>query len=198
LRALFIDHYDSFSFNLIAWLGELGLEVTRITHDDAGISKLLKNHPEQWSKRYGLVVFSPGPYFPEHYSQSIRLLNFLKGNIPIFGICLGHQMIASVMGLDIVKSQQPLHGLCRRVRLNSHSQFRLGGVKYIEVAAYNSLAVRADMSDEFWAMSGENTVEGILTSRYGAPMISTQFHPESFLSERLDFLRNKLQEIIFS
>ena len=197
MRALFIDHYDSFSFNLIAWLEELGLEVTRITHDDAEISKLLKTHSEQWAQRYGLVVFSPGPYSPEYYSQSIRLLHFLKGDIPIFGICLGHQMIASVMGLAIIKSHFPLHGLCRRVRLNSLSQFRFDGVKYIDVAAYNSLAVSAEISDEFWAMSGEYTVEGILTSRFGAPMISTQFHPESFLSEPLDFLRNKLQEIIF-
>ena len=178
MDVLFIDHYDSFSFNLIDWLQEALPEsqIIRVPHDDLqAISKELSTKKP--------IVLSPGPKSPDEVDLSLRITHDFLGHVPILGVCLGHQILGRILGGKIVRSVAPFHGSRRKIVSKSESKVFFG--KPMSVATYNSLVVdRGSVDERFVAaenMFGE--IEAIEFLEGAFPAVGLQFHPESFLSE---------------
>ena len=178
MDVLFIDHYDSFSFNLIDWLQEAlpDSNIIRVPHDDVvAVTKELST-PKP-------IILSPGPKSPEEVEMSLRVARDFLGQVPILGVCLGHQILGTILGGRIVRSVAPFHGSSRKIVSKSESKVFFG--KPMSVATYNSLVVdRGSVDEKFVAaenMFGE--IEALEFMEGVFPAVGLQFHPESFLSE---------------
>lgn len=185
-KATFIDFEDSFSFNVVQELTEVGFEVNVIPWID--FDKL----PEE-----GLLVLGPGPGHPDDYSQIFPLLkDWIKKERPLFGVCLGHQLFWRVLGEDVVRSKEPLHGQRVRLFLTSEWQEWLGLKSEVLVQRYNSLAVleQAALRNPYlknFIQDGE-----VLITR-GSHVITYQFHPESVGTMcREAFMRPVLRDLV--
>lgn len=186
-KVYFIDHYDSFSFNLMDWLSEAlpSYDLVRVVFDDAeSMSKLIDcNAP---------LIISPGPKHPKDVTQTLSVVRKKMGLVPIFGVCLGHQILAYLRGYKIVQSELTFHGSSRLVNFKSSDGVfsKLSGDYYF--ASYNSLCVSLPISSsEIVAVNRNNEVEALEISVGKYPAIGVQFHPESFLSEN----KKDLQEV---
>ena len=189
----FIDHYDSFSFNLVDWLCndlEFPCQVEHVYWDDiAGVTSL-------FDKRFPLV-FSPGPNSPSAVPASLGIMSRSVGRVPILGICLGFQMLGSIAGLTLGAARNVQHGSARPVRwiipgVNSDSAIEGSGM----AAVYNSLGfslIEAKLSAPWSVIAADNyqNIQGILYHP-GAELqmaVGLQFHPESFLSTGVEVFR---------
>jgi anthranilate synthase/aminodeoxychorismate synthase-like glutamine amidotransferase len=174
MRVLVIDNYDSFTYNLVQYLGELGAEPDVVRNDLVGLDELLARKPER-------VVISPGPCRPADAGVSIAASRaFAEAGTPVLGVCLGHQALAEAFGGKVVVGD-PVHGKTAEVVHDGRSIFR--GVENPLVAGrYHSLVVDPDLPDEF-ELSAEagGTVMGIRHREL--PAEGVQFHPESVLTE---------------
>lgn len=187
----FIDHFDSFSFNVLDWLtaGPESLEVLRIPSDDVvGLRKLRDATCP--------VVFSPGPGSPLEASASLELCRSIVGRAPVLGICLGHQILGVAAGWGISKASQPFHGTRRAINPVGESFF-LGGLPPFHAATYNSLVLqipqeRASHRYEARVTAicefGEVQAIELMTE---VKAVGVQFHPESFLSDDLSRFRDR-------
>ena len=177
---LMIDNYDSFVYNLVQYIGELGEEVLVKRNDEITIEEINELDPE-------IIVLSPGPCSPKESGICIDVVNNFKGIKPILGICLGHQTIGHVFGGNIIKANQPVHGKVHSIKnLNNP----------LNVTRYHSLVVEIDTLPEdleVTAITDKNEIMGIKHKKY--LIEGVQFHPEAILSEQgHDILRNFIKD----
>jgi anthranilate synthase component 2 len=188
---LMIDNYDSFTYNLVQYLGELGQEVKVVRNDAldvAGIRGLAPSH----------IMISPGPGTPDDSGVSLDVLRELAGEIPVFGVCLGHQAIGQVYGGKVVRAKQIMHGKTSPVHHRGQGVFS-GLPNPLEATRYHSLVVAPDSVPDClevtaWTEHADGSLDEIMGLRHKTlPVEGVQFHPESILTRHgHDFLRNFL------
>jgi anthranilate synthase/aminodeoxychorismate synthase-like glutamine amidotransferase len=174
MRVLVIDNYDSFAYNLVQYLGELGATVDAVRNDRASVDELLE-------RDYTRLVVSPGPCTPNEAGISVEAVRrFAEAGIPTLGVCLGHQSIAQAFGGRVIR-HQPVHGKATEIEHDGRSIFE-GLPSPLTVGRYHSLIVEDQLPDEL-----ERTAEGdgvLMGLRHrGLPAEGVQFHPESVLTE---------------
>jgi anthranilate synthase component II len=177
---LMIDNYDSFTYNLVQYFGELGAQVETIRNDAVTVEALLARSPQQQPDR---IVISPGPCSPAQAGISESVIRQFAGKIPLLGVCLGHQAIGSALGGKIVRAKTLMHGKTSVVHHTGQGVFR-NIPNPVTVIRYHSLAIeRASLPAELvitaWTDDGE--IMGV--QHKTLPMHGVQFHPESILSE---------------
>ncbi len=187
-----IDNYDSFTFNLVQYLGELGAEVKVCRNDELKLAQIAELAPSH-------IVISPGPCTPDKAGISLDLVREFAGKIPIFGVCLGHQAIAQAFGASIVRADKIMHGKTSEIHHD-------GGGVFADIpnpftaTRYHSLVIQPDtLSDELeitsWTLNQDGSREEIMGIRHkDYPLEGVQFHPESILTEHgHDLLNNFLE-----
>jgi len=184
---LMIDNYDSFTYNLVHYLGELGEKVTTIRNDDITTAEIEKMNPD-------IIVISPGPCTPKEAGVSVDIIKEFAGKKPILGVCLGHQSIGDAFGADIVRAERLVHGKTSEIFHNSTGIFK-DIPNPFEATRYHSLIIdKETLSDDFeiTAWTREDEIMGI---RHKTLLIEgVQFHPESVLTTYgKDILKNFLQ-----
>ena len=184
---LMIDNYDSFTYNIVQYLGELGEEVRVFRNDKISIAEIEALAPAR-------IVLSPGPCSPEEAGISVEVVRHFAGKIPILGVCLGHQSIGYAFGGSIVKSATLMHGKTSPIIHDGTGLFA-GLPNPFKATRYHSLVVQRDsLPDDLvvtaWVAEGE-----IMGMRHRTlPVWGVQFHPESILTEGgMDLLRNFLE-----
>lgn len=185
---LMIDNYDSFVYNLVQYIGELGEEVVVKRNNEITLEEIESFDPE-------IIVLSPGPCSPNEAGICIDIVNKFKGKKPILGICLGHQTIGHVFGGKVVKATKPVHGKVHRIKHFNKGVFE-GLNNPLNVTRYHSLVVDLESLPqdlEVTAITNENEIMGIRHKKY---MIEgVQFHPEAILSEQgHEILRNFINQ----
>ncbi|MFS0860890.1 aminodeoxychorismate/anthranilate synthase component II [Paenibacillus taichungensis] len=185
---LVIDNYDSFTYNLVQYLGELGetVEVRRNDEIDlAGIEALAPDH----------ILISPGPCTPNEAGISLAVIDHFKGSIPIFGVCLGHQAIGQAFGGNVIRSDRMMHGKTSEMHHNGTSVFT-GLPSPFTATRYHSLIVeRSSLPDclEITAETAEGEIMGLRHKEYAIEGV--QFHPESIITDHgHQMLRNFLSQ----
>ena len=180
MRVLMIDNYDSFTFNLVQYLGELGASVETLRNDAISVDQILGRPAGERPDR---IVISPGPCSPDQAGISVELIQKAAGKIPLLGVCLGHQAIGAAFGAKVVRAKTLMHGKTSAIEHTGQGVFhRLPSP--MTVIRYHSLAVsRQGLPEELtvtaWTADGE--IMG-LQHRH-LPVHGVQFHPESILSE---------------
>jgi len=185
---LMIDNYDSFTYNLVQYLAEIGQEVEVVRNDKISIEEINKLNP-----RY--IVISPGPCTPNEAGISLELIEAFKGKIPILGVCLGHQSIGQAFGGKIIHAQTIMHGKTSKISHNNKGVFR--GIKNPFIATrYHSLVIEKHTLPncfDITAWTDDNEIMGIKHKELAIEGV--QFHPESILSEHgHDLLKNFLDQ----
>ena len=182
-----IDNYDSFTYNLVQYLGELGAEVRVFRNDAITVSELDLLSPSH-------VVISPGPGRPEDAGISIEVIRQLGARRPILGVCLGHQCIGQVFGGEVVRASRLMHGKTSRIYHDQQGLFR-GLPNPFDATRYHSLIV-ADPLPEVLTRTAFTQRGEIMGLRHNTqPIFGLQFHPESFLTTHgKQILRNFLEE----
>jgi len=173
---LVIDNYDSFTYNLVQYLSELGAEVVVRRNDAITVDEVRKLGPSG-------VLISPGPGRPEEAGVSLDLIAELGSKIPIFGVCLGHQSIAQQFGASVVRADRLMHGRTSEILHEGRGVFE-NLPSPLTATRYHSLIVKRDTIPddiEITAWTAEDEVMGIRHSKL--PIEGVQFHPESFLTE---------------
>jgi anthranilate synthase/aminodeoxychorismate synthase-like glutamine amidotransferase len=184
---LVIDNYDSFTYNLVQYLGELGAEPVVHRNDAVSVAQIRRMKPER-------IVISPGPGRHEDAGVSPAVIAELSGRFPILGVCLGHQALAVVHGAKVVRAERLLHGKTSRVIHNGKDLFR-GVENPFEATRYHSLIVDKDTVGKDLAVTAWTADQEIMGLRHRtAPLFGVQFHPESILtSEGKKILKNFLE-----
>jgi anthranilate synthase component II len=171
-----IDNYDSFTFNLAHYLGALGAEVSVWRNDEISVADVLAARPDA-------IVLSPGPCTPNEAGICLDLIRAASAEIPILGVCLGHQAIGQVFGGEVVRAPLPMHGKLSRISHNARGVFR-GINGPFQATRYHSLVVERASMPEALAITAEaddRLVMGV--SHKQLPVHGVQFHPESIASE---------------
>jgi anthranilate synthase component 2 len=186
---LVIDNYDSFTFNLVQYLGELGAEVRVVRNDTATVDDVVRSTPDR-------IVISPGPGRPEDAGITMDVIRRMGERTPILGVCLGHQAIGAVYGGSVVRANTPMHGKTSTIEHDGRGVF--SGIDGPFVASrYHSLVVaEAGLPDELVVSARTREDQTIMGLRHRSwPVHGVQFHPESVLTvEGRKILRNFLQE----
>jgi len=180
MRLLMIDNYDSFTYNLVQYFGELGADVETIRNDAITVEEILGRSADTRPDR---IVISPGPCSPAQAGISVALIQQAAGKIPLLGVCLGHQAIGAAFGGNIIRAQTLMHGKTSKIQHNGSGVFR-GLPSPMTVIRYHSLAIEksslpAELSITAWTDDGE--IMGV--QHKTLPIHGVQFHPESILSE---------------
>jgi len=184
---LMIDNYDSFTYNLVQYLGELGAEVIVFRNDKITIPEIERLNPEK-------IVISPGPCTPKEAGISVEVIKHFAGKIPILGVCLGHQSIGVAFGGRIVRAKNLMHGKTSLIFHDGKTIFE-GIPNPFEATRYHSLVIEKESLPEelvisAWTEDGE--IMGVRHKRY--IIEGVQFHPESILTRHgHDILRNFLR-----
>jgi anthranilate synthase component 2 len=173
---LVIDNYDSFTYNLVQYLGELGAEVRVFRNDELSVEKIASLSPSH-------IVISPGPCTPNEAGITLATIERVAGRIPILGVCLGHQAIGQAFGGKVVRAKQVMHGKTSRIRHDG-----LGVFSQIEnhfvATRYHSLVVERESLPACLEISAESEDGEIMGLRHrSAPLEGVQFHPEALLTE---------------
>jgi anthranilate synthase/aminodeoxychorismate synthase-like glutamine amidotransferase len=180
-----IDNYDSFTYNLVQYLGELGAELEVVRNDQASVEALLSSAPDR-------VVVSPGPCTPDHAGITLEVVRrFPEAGIPTLGVCLGHQALAQAFGGEVIR-HLPVHGKTGVIEHDGQTVYR-GLASPLTVGRYHSLIV-ADYVPDCLEVSarGDGVVMGIRHREL--PAEGVQFHPESILTDNgIELLRNFLE-----
>lgn len=184
---LVIDNYDSFTFNLVQYLGELGAEPEVVRNDAVSVAQVRRMKPER-------IVISPGPGRPEDAGISPAVIRDLGGKVPILGVCLGHQCLGIVHGAKVVRAERLLHGKTSRVIHSGQDLFR-NVENPFEATRYHSLIVDKDTVGKDLAITAWTADQEIMAMRHRtAPSFGVQFHPESILTtEGKKILKNFLE-----
>jgi len=173
---LLIDNYDSFTYNLFHYLGELGAKVRVERNDALTAAQALALKPEG-------IVLSPGPCTPNEAGICLKLIEKAGGTMPILGVCLGHQAIGQAYGGNIVCAPEPMHGRLSRIHHTGKGVFR-GLNSDFNATRYHSLTIAPDSmpaSLEVTATSDDGVIQGVMHKTH--PVHGVQFHPESIASE---------------
>ena len=176
MRVTLIDNYDSFTFNLVHYFGELGAEVSVWRNDEIGVEDALAARPDA-------IVLSPGPCTPNEAGICLDLIRAASGTTPILGVCLGHQAIGQVFGGTVKRAPTPMHGKVSRITHNARGLFRgLNGP--FKATRYHSLIIEREGAPAALEVSAESDDGLIMAVAHRAlPIYGVQFHPESIESE---------------
>lgn len=185
---LMIDNYDSFVYNLVQYIGELGEKVVVKRNDEITVKDIENLDPE-------IIVLSPGPCSPKEAGVCIDVVDYFKGKKPILGICLGHQTIGHVFGANVIKAIKPVHGKVHGITHNNKGVFKdLNNP--LNVTRYHSLVIdtkNLPQDLEVTALTKENEIMGIRHKKY--LIEGVQFHPEAILSEQgHEIIKNFIKE----
>ena len=173
---LMIDNYDSFTYNLVQYFGELGEDVRTYRNDEITIEAIEKLNPSR-------ICISPGPCTPHEAGISVPVLQHFAGKLPILGVCLGHQSIGAAFGGKVIRAQQVMHGKTSPIEHTGVGVFKNLPSPYT-IIRYHSLAIARDsLPDclEVTAWTADGEIMGVRHKSY--PIEGVQFHPESILSE---------------
>jgi anthranilate synthase/aminodeoxychorismate synthase-like glutamine amidotransferase len=173
---VFIDNYDSFTYNLVQYVGQLGVEVHVMRHDAGTVDDVAALYPER-------IIISPGPCDPDRAGISCDVIRAFGGKIPVLGVCLGHQCVGQVYGGRVVRSDRIMHGKTSSIRHNGAHVFK-GMPNPFQATRYHSLIVEREglpQELEITAETGEGEIMGL--KHRGLPVYGVQFHPESILTE---------------
>jgi anthranilate synthase/aminodeoxychorismate synthase-like glutamine amidotransferase len=185
---LMVDNYDSFTYNLVQYLGELGEEVRVVRNDAMSVEEIAALHPAR-------IVISPGPCSPNEAGVSVDVIKRLTGRIPILGVCLGHQCIGAALGGRVVRADRIMHGKTSPILHDGRTLFR-GLSNPFDATRYHSLVIeRATIPDtlEISAWTAEGEIMGV--RHKSLQLEGVQFHPESILTlEGKQLLRNFLEQ----
>lgn len=186
MTVLVIDNYDSFTYNLVHYLGELGAKLTVRRNDKITLDEIRAMKPEA-------IVLSPGPCTPNEAGVCLDVITELGAETPILGVCLGHQAIGQAYGGDVVRAPKLMHGKLSEVRHQGQSVFR-GINEPFMATRYHSLTIKPDTMPEaltVTANADDDVIMGVMHREH--PVHGVQFHPESIASEHgKDILRNFL------
>ena len=187
MKLLMVDNYDSFTYNIVQYFGELGAAVPVVRNDEVSLADIAEHAPTH-------LVISPGPCSPAEAGISVAAIQHFAGKLPILGVCLGHQAIGAAFGGKIVRAQQLMHGKTSVISTTQQGVFA-GLPAQFTVNRYHSLAIErsscpAELELTAWTDDGE-----IMGVRHRSlPVQGLQFHPESILTEHGHaMLRNFLQ-----
>ena len=178
---LMIDNYDSFTYNLVQYFGELGVEVQVFRNDQISVAQMEKLNPDQ-------IVISPGPCTPNEAGVSVEAIKHFAGKKPILGVCLGHQSIGQAFGGKIVHASAIMHGKTSMIRHKGIGVFRDISNPF-EATRYHSLVIEKDslpacLEVTAWTETESGELEEIMGVRHkDYPIEGMQFHPESILTE---------------
>ncbi|WP_338779297.1 aminodeoxychorismate/anthranilate synthase component II [Metabacillus sp. FJAT-52054] len=172
---LMIDNYDSFTYNLVQYLGELGEELLVRRNDEITIQEIRELNPE-------FLMISPGPCSPNEAGISLEAIREFAGEIPIFGVCLGHQSIAQVFGGDVVRAERLMHGKVSEIQHDGQTIF--SGIETPFLATrYHSLIVKNETLPDCFIVSAKTEQNEIMAIRHKElPIEGVQFHPESIMT----------------
>lgn len=186
-RVLVIDNYDSFTWNLVQYLGELGAEVAVVRNDEVTLDALADRHA---AGRFNRLLISPGPSSPAEAGLSVPALRHFAGRLPILGVCLGHQSIAAAFGGAIVRAKTLMHGKTSLITHDGRGLFT-GLPAPMTVNRYHSLAIDAQRCPAELAVTAQTADGEIMAVRHRSlPIEGVQFHPESILTEHGHALLN--------
>lgn len=190
---LMIDNYDSFTYNLVQYLGELDVEVQVVRNDELSVAQVAALRPER-------IVISPGPCTPNEAGISVAVIRELAGTVPILGVCLGHQSIGQAFGGQVVKARRVMHGKTSPIHHAGLGVFA-GLDNPFEATRYHSLVIaRESLPDcleiTAWTAREDGSMDEIMGVRHRTlPVQGVQFHPESILTRHgHDLLRNFIRE----
>jgi anthranilate synthase component 2 len=186
---LMIDNYDSFTYNLVQYLGELGVEVRVVRNDELTVAQVAELRPER-------IVISPGPCTPNEAGISVPVIRELAGQVPILGVCLGHQSIGQAFGGHVIKARRVMHGKTSPIHHAGLGVFA-GLESPFEATRYHSLVIERDSLPDClevtaWTVREDGRQDEIMGVRHrDLPVQGVQFHPESILTRHgHDLLRN--------
>jgi anthranilate synthase/aminodeoxychorismate synthase-like glutamine amidotransferase len=174
-----LDNYDSFTYNLVQYLGELGAEVEVRRNDQVTVSEIENLHPEQ-------MVISPGPCTPQDAGISIELIRHFADKVPILGVCLGHQAIGAAFGGKVVRASNLMHGKTSEVKHDGRTVFRdlpspMTATRYHSlIVSEDGLPKELEVSATTTDRDGSQVIMGLRHRKY--PVEGVQFHPESVLT----------------
>src|SRR6266478_3260508 len=175
-----LDNYDSFTYNLVQYLGELGAQVEVRRNDEVAVGEIEAMHPER-------IVLSPGPCTPQEAGISIELIRHFAGKVPVLGVCLGHQAIGAAFGGHVVRAKNLMHGKTSQVEHDGKTIFR-GLSSPMTATRYHSLIVAeedlpGDLEVSAWTSDKDGTRVIMGLRHKNLPVEGVQFHPESVLTD---------------
>ena len=181
-----IDNYDSFTYNLVQYLGELGADIEVFRNDEISIQEIEAMQPSH-------IVISPGPCTPDEAGISLELIARLAGWVPILGVCLGHQAIGQAFGGRVVRAPRVMHGKTSRIRHDENGIFRKIPNDFVATRYHSLVVERASLPGclEVSAESDDGEIMGLRHRQL--PLEGVQFHPEALLTE---YGREMLQNFI--
>ena len=189
---LMIDNYDSFTFNLVQYFGELGEEVRVVRNDEITVQGIAELRPDR-------LVLSPGPCSPAEAGVCVEAVRHFAGKLPLLGVCLGHQAIGAALGGTVVRAQVQMHGKASTIRTDGRGVYR-GLPERFSVIRYHSLAIERSSLPAVLEVTSTTDDGEIMGVRHrelagtATPLEGVQFHPESILSEHGHaLLRNFVQ-----
>jgi anthranilate synthase component 2 len=190
---LMIDNYDSFTYNLVQYFGELGADIRVYRNDEISIADIEKLAPKQ-------IVISPGPCTPKEAGISVEAIKYFAGKIPLLGVCLGHQSIGEAFGGRVIRAKRVMHGKISAIHHRGQGVFRSLPDPF-NATRYHSLVIeQATLPDclevTAWTQNPDGSIEEIMGVRHKTlPIEGVQFHPESILTEHgHQLLKNFLEQ----
>ncbi|MCG7985286.1 MAG: aminodeoxychorismate/anthranilate synthase component II [Candidatus Thiodiazotropha lotti] len=191
---LMIDNYDSFTYNLVQYLGELGVEVKVVRNDEIGVADVSAMKADQ-------IVISPGPCTPNEAGISVEVIQTYAGKIPILGVCLGHQSIGQAFGGNIIHAREVMHGKTSPIYHRDQGVFH-GLENPFQATRYHSLVIETESLPEeleitAWTEKSDGGMDEIMGVRHKTlPIQGVQFHPESILTRHgHDLLKNFIEGV---
>ncbi len=173
---LVIDNYDSFTYNIVQYLGELGADIQVIRNDEMTPEAILKKKPDH-------ILISPGPCSPKEAGISVEVIQKLAGKIPILGVCLGHQSIGYAFGGDIIRAKQLMHGKTSQITHDGKGVFK-GLPNPFRATRYHSLVIKRETLPDCLEVTATSEDGEIMGVRHKTLAVEgVQFHPESILTE---------------
>jgi len=182
-----IDNYDSFTYNLVQYLGEIGEDIKVFRNDKITIHEIERLKPER-------IVISPGPCTPKEAGVSVGLIKHFSGKVPLLGVCLGHQAIGAAFGGEIVRAQRLMHGKTSMINHDGKTIFE-GLPNPFEATRYHSLVIKKETLPDCLEITAWTDIGEIMGVRHKDFIVEgVQFHPESILTKvGKDLLRNFLK-----
>jgi para-aminobenzoate synthetase component II len=185
---LMIDNYDSFTYNIVQYMGELGADIRVERNDQITIDEIESLNPKK-------IVISPGPCTPEKAGVSVAVIRHFAGKVPLLGVCLGHQSVGAAFGGDVIKAGKLMHGKTSEVRHDGKTLFKNLPNPFTATRYHSLVLNRKTLPDcfEISAESDDNEIMGIRHKEL--PVEGVQFHPESILTPNgKDLLRNFIED----
>jgi anthranilate synthase/aminodeoxychorismate synthase-like glutamine amidotransferase len=170
-----IDNYDSFTYNLVQYLGEMGQDLKVVRNDAITIAEIETIAPDR-------IVISPGPCTPKEAGVSVDVIKYFAGKVPVLGVCLGHQSIGYAFGGEVVRADRLMHGKTSMIHHNGEGIFR-GLPSPFEATRYHSLVIRRETMPNCLKITAETDIGEVMGIRHKTLDIEgVQFHPESILT----------------